>query len=300
MADARPWTGAGIAPTVRRVVLSHQLAQLRKEAGVSLDEAAGLIHTTALTVRRIERAEFAVRLVYVQQLLPYYLRDRPAEERERITADLLELAGDANQPGWWADYRDAMPTWLSPLLSLEDEASLIRSYNPHFVPGILQTAEYARAQLLMGAPDAPAEQIERAVQVRLLRQERLERHTTPVRLWLLLEQNVFARPVGDAAVMRGQMDRLLDLWDQEHITLQVLPFTSGAHPGAYGAYSLYRLRTQVLPDVVYVENLTRGSYIDDPDEVGTYLETLDRMAGSYAVSRSATRNYLEHVRKEYV
>lgn len=299
MAEARPWTGAGVAPTVRRITLSHQLAQLRKAAGLSLEEAAALIHTTPLTVRRIERGEFAVRLVYVQQLLPAYLRDRPEEERQELTRDVLELATEANEPGWWANYRDVMPNWLSPLLSLEDEAYLIRSYAPHFVPGLLQTAGYARAQLVMGSPDAASEEIDRMVEVRMNRQRRLAEQEEPVRLWALFEQNVFARPVGDSAVMRGQIDHLLEHFEEKHLTFQVIPFTAGGHPGAYGAYSLYRLRTQVLPDVVYVENLTRGLYLDDPSEVAAHLAALDRMASGYAATRTTTRSFLEHARKEY-
>jgi transcriptional regulator with XRE-family HTH domain len=312
VSGARPWTGAGIAPTVQRVILSELLGRLRERAGVSREAAAEIAGTSAGTIRRIELAETAVKISYVKLLLPEYLRGLPESEREVLSRSVLQLADDASANGWWHGFRDALPDWFTPFVSLEAVAAVIRSYAPHYLPGLLQTADYARALLRVGFPQDHPDDLERKVQARLTRQRVLEREDPP-KLWVLLDENVLRRPVGGPAVMAAMLDGLLEAVQEPHITVQVIPDAAGPHPGTFGPFSLFRLppaeeiafRTAghaeppVLPDIVYAEGLTRALYIDERPEVRAYQEALDRMAASYAVSVRETPKYLMRYRKEY-
>jgi transcriptional regulator with XRE-family HTH domain len=279
------------APTVGQVVLGKRLQDLRERAGLKRDEAARLLHVASATVRRMEMAEVAFKIPYVQLLLTAYgVVDGEAEA-------FLALAEESNKPGWWQRYHDILPDWFSMYVSLEGAASLIRSYEPHFVPGLLQTEEYARAVLHSGAiGQTKPEDIERHVALRMQRQTLLTRENAP-RLWIIMDETALLRPVGDADLMRGQIDRLLEAMKLPHVTIQIAQFASGPHPGTYGPFVLFRFPVSELPDMVYCEYLTGAVYLDSRVEVATHLEVMDRMA-AHAATAHRTKEILRGLRKE--
>ncbi|MET9482513.1 helix-turn-helix transcriptional regulator [Streptomyces sp. NPDC006638] len=286
MSDSR----TGTAPTVLRMLLGKRLGALREKARVSREAAAEILDVTPLTVRRMENSEVGLKLPYVRLLLTAYgVRAPEAEE-------FVELVKAANKPGWWHRYRDALPSWFSAYVSLEDEARLIRTYEPHYVPGLLQTEEYARAVLSAGAHRNPTE-LERRVALRAKRQQLLTKADAPI-LWILMEEAVLRRPVGGVDVMRGQIDRLIELASRPNVTLQIMPFSIGPHLGAFGPFHLFRFDLPDLPDIVYTENLTGAVYMDQRPDVAAYLEVLDTMA-VHASGVDGTRDFLQGIRKEF-
>nr|WP_238431273.1 helix-turn-helix transcriptional regulator [Streptomyces cavernae] len=287
MSDNR--SGGG-APTVLRMVLGKRLRQLREQAGVSYEDAARVIEVTPLTVRRIEKAEVGLRIPYVRELLHTY--GVPAAE----TDDFLSMAREANKPGWWYKYRDVLPDWFSAYVSLESEATVIRLYEPHYVPGLLQTHEYAAALMHVGFPNESKEDIDRRVALRLKRQDLLAKPDSPA-IWAVLDETVLRRPVGGAEVMRAQIDRLIEVLDLPKVRIQIMRFDAGAHPGAFGPFHYFRFGFSELPDVVYTENLSGAVYVDQPDDVVAYLEVLDRMSVQ-AEPVAKTRAILGELRKE--
>lgn len=209
------------APTVGQVVLGRRLLDLRERAGLKREEAARILRVTSATVRRMEMAEVALKIPYLQLLLKSYgVSDEEAEA-------FVALAEEANQPGWWQRFHDILPGWFSMYVSLEGAAVLIRSYEPHFVPGVLQTEEYARGVMESGAiGQTRPEDIERHVALRMQRQELLTREGAP-RFWAVMDETAVRRPVGGPEVMRAQIDRLLEATKLPNVTLQIAPSPRG-------------------------------------------------------------------------
>ncbi|MEV7285858.1 helix-turn-helix transcriptional regulator [Streptomyces sp. NPDC093252] len=279
------------APTVGQVVLGRRLLDLREGAGIKREEAAKILRVAPATVRRMEMAEVALKIPYLQLLLKAY--GVPEDEADAF----VQLAEEANKPGWWQRFHDILPGWFSMYVSLEGAARLIRSYDPHFVPGLLQTEGYARGVLKAGAVgQTRPDDIERHVDLRMQRQNLLTREDAP-RLWVVMDETALRRSVGGPEVMRAQIDRLLEATELSNLTLQVISFASGPHPGTYGPFVLFRFAMPELPDMVYSEYLTGAVYLDARAEVATYLEVMDRMAAQAATAQR-TKEILRDLRKE--
>ncbi|MEU6572892.1 helix-turn-helix transcriptional regulator [Streptomyces sp. NPDC046805] len=285
MSEPRP------APTVGQVVLGRRLLDLRERAGLKREDAARVLRVAPATVRRMEMAEVSFKIPYLQLLLKAYgVGDEEADA-------FVRLAEEANKPGWWQRFHDILPGWFSMYVSLEGAAALIRSYEPHFVPGLLQTEDYARGVLRAGAVGQTSpEDIERHVALRMERQELLARPDAP-RFWAVVDETALRRPVCGPKVMRAQIDKLLEVMALNHVTLQVVPFAGGPHPGTYGPFVLFRFAMSELPDMVYSEYLTGAVYLDARSEVATYLEVMDRMAAQAATAHR-TKEILRDLRKE--
>ncbi|RKN35057.1 helix-turn-helix domain-containing protein [Streptomyces hoynatensis] len=282
---------AGGAPTALRLVLGKRLQELRESAGLSFEEAAQALDVTHATIRRMEKAQVGLKVPYVEKLLRIY----GVTDQGEIDA-FLSLAREANQPGWWHRYRDVLPDWFSAFVSLESEADQIRAYEPHYVPGLLQTEAYATSVLRAGMPHAPAGEIERLVALRMGRQEVLERKQPPL-LWLVLDETVLRRPIGHPHVMRAQISRLIEATALPHVRLQVMPFAAGLHPAMYGPFHLFRFPLPELPDVACAENLVGAAYYDQRDDVSAFREALDRMCAQ-AAPVHRTEAILSGIRKE--
>ncbi|MFJ9031769.1 helix-turn-helix domain-containing protein [Streptomyces sp. NPDC102274] len=280
------------APTVGQVVLGRRLQDLRERAGLKREEAAKLLRVAPATIRRMETAEVALKIPYVQVLLRAY--GIPEDEADAF----VELTEEANKPGWWQRFHDILPDWFSMYVSLEGSAALLRAYEPHFVPGLLQTEGYARAVMNAGAVgQARPEDIERHVALRMERQSLLTRVDAP-KFWVIMDETVLRRPVGDSPeIMREQIDRLLEATAQSNVTLQIAEFSTGHHPGTYGPFVIFRFAVPELPDMVYSEYLTGAVYLDARPEVATHLEVMDRMAAQAATAQR-TKEILRDVRKE--
>ncbi|QJS09007.1 helix-turn-helix domain-containing protein [Streptomyces argyrophyllae] len=277
------------APTVGQVVLGKRLQELREAAGLSREEAARVLRVASATVRRMEMAEVALKIPYVQVLVTTY--GVPEEEADAF----VRLAEEANQPGWWQRFHDVLPDWFSLYVSLEGAARVIRSYEPHFVPGLLQTEEYARAVLEAGTiGQSSPETVERHVSLRMERQRLLEREDPP-HLWVIMDETVLRRPVSmRPAVLRDQLDRLLEYAGRDRVTLQIAEFAAGPHPGTYAPFTLFRFAEPELPDMVFTEYLTGALYLDSRQEVGAHLEVLDHMTARAASAQRTLKLLREH------
>ncbi|MFF1294007.1 MULTISPECIES: helix-turn-helix domain-containing protein [unclassified Streptomyces] len=287
MSERRP------APTVGQVVLGRRLQELREAAGLKREEAAKVLRVAPATVRRMEMAEVALKIPYVQLLLSTY---GVAEEE---TGAFVALAEEANQPGWWQRFHDVLPDWFSLYVSLEGAARIIRSYEPHFVPGLLQTEAYARAVMEAGTiAQQGSGTIERHVSLRMTRQQLLEKPDPP-HLWVIMDETVLCRPVGQGGeIMREQLDRLLEFAERDRVTLQIAEFAAGPHPGTYAPFSLFRFAEPELPDMAFTEYLTGALYLDSRAEVSAHLEVLDHMTAR-AASAERTKKILRERRATY-
>jgi transcriptional regulator with XRE-family HTH domain len=259
------WAG----PTVRRMLVGARLRRLRTELGLSREEAAQAIRASEWKIHRLENGQVGFKDRDIVDLLRLYGVDDPAE-----VADFLTLAREANTPGWWQHYGDVLPNWFRTYVDLESAASLIRSYEGQFVPGLLQTDDYMRAVVRGAHLEESGEELGRRVRLRLARQTLLTR-TEPPRLWAVVDEAALRRPVGGREVMRGQLERLIEATKLPNVTLQILPFAAGAHPAMGSAFSILRFPDQELPDVVYLEHLTNAIYLNKPDEVDQYLHVME-------------------------
>ncbi|MFF8904086.1 helix-turn-helix domain-containing protein [Streptomyces olivaceoviridis] len=289
MNEVRAGAGSS-APTVLRMILGRRLQDMRLGAGVSLDDAARALRVKPLTIRRLEKAEVGLKILYVEKLLQTYGADQ--QEIDEFVA----LAERANEPGWWHPYRDVVPAWFTAYVSLETGAKVLRTYEPHYVTGLLQTPAYARATLGGGFPNDTAEDLDRRVDLRLRRQSLLEKPDAPT-LWVVMEETVLHRVVGGPEVMREQIDRLLDVSELEHVSLDIVPFSACAHVGACAPFTYFRFEEPELPDIVYSELLSAAVYLDQRSDVVAHLEAHNRM--SLLTSSADSRALLDRMRKEY-
>ncbi len=255
-------------PTVLRLLLGAQLRRLRESQAISAHDAAQAIRGSESKISRIELGRNAVREIDIADLLTLYgITDKA--EREQ----LLSLASRANQPGWWHRYHDVLPPWFQAYIGLEESAQSIRSYDAQFVPGLLQTKEYAAAVLALG--DFSLDEAERLV---VLRKER-QRHFAAggTRLWAIVDEVALRRPVGGPAVLSRQLEYLGELSQQPWLTLQITPFPTVSH-AAPGSFCILRFADPALPDMVYAEQLNSATYIDKRAEVEPYLLAVERLS----------------------
>lgn len=278
------------APTALRVVLGRRLQDLRESAQLSFEQAAQALDVTHATIRRMEKAQVGLKIPYVEKLLRIY--HVPQSEVDGF----LTLAREANRPGWWHRYRDVLPDWFSAFVSLEAEADQIRAYEPHYVPGLLQTDAYATAVLRAGLPQSSSEEIDRLVALRMTRQALLSREQPPL-LWVVMDETVLRRPIGRPNVMRAQLARLIEMAHAPQVRLQILSFASGPHSAMYGPFHLFRFPIPELSDVACSENLVGAAYFDQRDDVSTFREALDRMCAQ-AAPVHRTEAILSAIRKE--
>ena len=271
MTTPAPEGGSVGGPTVLRMLLGAHLRRLRDAAGVTREDAGWEIRSSESKISRMELGRVSFKERDVADLLTLYGVD-DEEERNR----LLALARDANTPGWWHRFGDVLPSWFQSYLGLEAAASLIRTYEVQFVPGLLQTQDYARAVVLLGHGRAGTDEIDRRVRVRVTRQDLLNR-ANPPQIWAVIDEAVLRRPIGGREVMRGQVESLLQATKLPNVQLQVVPFAVGGHAAAGGAFSILRFPDPDLPDVVYVEQLTSALYLDKRDDVDHYAATMERL-----------------------
>ena len=259
-------------PTVRRMLVGAQLRRLRTEAGLSREQAGEAIRASEWKIHRLENGQVGFKERDIIDLLRLYgVTD--ADDADEVATFLL-LAREANSPGWWQHYGDVLPPWFRTFVDLESVATLIRTYEGQFIPGLLQTDDYMRAVVQGGDLDQSSEEVGRRVRLRMARQIVLTREQPP-RLWAVVDEAALRRPVGGPEVMRGQLERLIEATKLPNVTLQVLPLHAGAHPAMVGAFSILRFADGDLPDVVYLEHLTNAVYLDKRDEVERYLDVME-------------------------
>ena len=278
-------------PTVLRILLGAHLRRLRERVGISREEAGYHIRASGSKISRMELGRVSFKERDVIDLLAFYgVTD--SEERD----SLIQLTREANATPWWQKYQDAAPDWFGLYVGLEEAAQLIRVYEVQFVPGLLQTEDYARAVVMQGAPGLEPEEVERRVALRRGRQKLLTRDNPP-RLWAIVDEAALRRPMGGKDVLAGQIQRLMDLVNEPNITLQVMPFKYGGHAAEGGAFHIMRFPEADLPDMVYVEYLTGALYIEKPEEVERYAAVMERLSVA-GTSPERTREVLAGLLKE--
>jgi transcriptional regulator with XRE-family HTH domain len=262
--------GSG-GPTVLRILLGAQLRRLREAKRISLEEAGHVIRASHSKVSRLETGRVGFKDRDIADLLTFY---GVTDEKERDA--LRALAARANAQGWWHDYSDILPNWFEAYVGLEEAATQIRAYEIQFVPGLLQSGDYARAVTLLGYPNASSREIDRRVGLRLARQAVLTRPEPP-NIWVVLDEAVLQRPIGGAGVMRAQLRHLIELAQRPNVTIQIMPFEAGGHAAAGGPFSILRFADHDLPDVVYLEQLASALYLDKQESVDGYLMVMERL-----------------------
>jgi len=278
-------------PTVLRILLGAQLRRLREAANITREDAGYHIRASGSKISRMELGRVSFKERDVTDLLEFYGVTDPAHRES-----LVQLTHEANAPAWWQKYQDVVPDWFAVYVGLEEAAQLIRVYEVQFVPGLLQTEEYARAVVQQGAPGLDPAEVERRVAVRMGRQKLLSKDSPP-RLWAIVDEAALRRPMGGREVLTAQIQRLMDAVNEPYITLQIMPFKYGGHAADGGSFTIMRFPEADLPDMVYMEYLTGALYLDKPDEVERYAAVMERLSVA-GTSPDRTREILAGMLKE--
>ncbi|MFC5815621.1 helix-turn-helix domain-containing protein [Nonomuraea harbinensis] len=275
------------SPSARQRRLAAVLRGLRKEKGMSRETVAELMGCSAPTITRIEAATVGARIADVTMLLEIY--EVPAHTREV----LLQLARDARKRGWWDKLSDTIPEYFQSYVGLEEDASSITGYETEYVPGLFQTEEYARA-IMSAEPALPSEEeLALSLAIRMKRQEVLK-SAYPPEMWMVLNEAVIRRVVGEEGLMHRQLRHLHELSSQNSINIQVLPFSSGAHPAMNGGFSILKFPNLSDPDVVYLEYWRGSIYLEEPHDVNAYNRLFDHLRAR-ALGPDQTRRLIEQV-----
>lgn len=285
-AEADPSQPTG--PTVKRMALGTQLRRLREASGITREVAGYSIRASDAKISRMELGRVSFKERDVADLLTLYgIHDDP----DRLV--FLELVRQANSPGWWQEFGDVLPGWFETYLGLEQAASVIRTHEVQFVPGLLQVEEYAGAVVRLGLPDASADEVERRAGLRRRRQAVLTQDGAP-RLWAVLDETALRRPVGGRGVLGAQLRHLLELNERPNVTIQVLLHQSGGNAAVGGPFTILRFAEPDLPDIVYLEQLTSALYLDKRADTDRYATVMNRLAVE-AASPEATLHLLREL-----
>lgn len=278
------------SPSVRLRRLAAQLRELREAAGLTQEDVSERTGKDRSTLYRLESAQQRPQKSTLIQLLDLY---GAAEPRR---SELLTLLREASQRGWMRPYRSELPDVYSDYIGFEDEARSIANYESLFVPGLLQTEAYARAQLRGTLPNASEAEIESRVAARLERQPVLVKGDAP-KLWAIMDEAALRRLVGGRDVMRGQAGHLLEARSLPNVTIQVIPYGAGAHPGMDGSFVILEFPDPDDPSIVYVESAAGGLFLEENAEIRRYMLMFEHLRAA-ASGLDATAALLEAIVSE--
>lgn len=270
-------------PTALRMLVGVRLRRLRESSGTTRADAASAIGCPPSTISHLESGRTELPLDDVAELLSLY----DVDEAERQV--VLTLAAQADAPGRWQDYRDVICDEFAAFLGLEQDATVIRTYEVQQVPALLQTKDYAKA-LIAHNREGQAELIERWVALRMHRQQLLL-SPQPRKLWVVMDESVLRRQVGDSATMRAQLEHLQEMVALPHVTLQILSFGPGK---GVDPFTILRFAEADLPDVVYLEQTADARYLTKDADVRPYRHLLNQLS-VYAQPATATPEILQQV-----
>ncbi|HEX6519485.1 MAG TPA: helix-turn-helix transcriptional regulator [Streptosporangiaceae bacterium] len=280
------------SPTVKRRRLAAELRARREQARLTIEEVADTLEWSGAKISRIENARVSVLPRDVKFLLRVYGTAEGSGEWDA----LLTLARESRQRGWWREYGDAVPEGFDTYVGLEADAAMLHIYEPENVPGLLQTEDYARAVMRATMLTATEDAIGRHVAVRMARQERLVGPDAP-RLWAVVNEAVIRRSVGGSAVMCAQLAKLLDSGAQPGVTMQVMPFSAGAHAGMDGSFTILSFLEPGDPDVAYVPYYTGALYLEKSQQTTAYTLMFDHLRAA-ALAPGASRDLIARARDE--
>ena len=277
---------SGASLTVRQRELGRRLRQLRYQHGLTVEDVAGQLLCSATKVSRLETGMRRPSLRDVRDLCALYDLD------DQTSTELMNLARGAREQGWWTQYVDVS---FEPYIGLEAEATAITCYSMYYVPGLLQTEEYARALIKAIAPRIEPEVYEQRVEVRLRRQQLLEQEDRP-RYRVLLDEAVLHRRVGGTQVMYAQLSKILEAEKKDQAAVQIIPFDVGAHAAQDSNFVLLEFDEPSVSPVIYVEGLTGSRYIDREADVDRYREAVERLRDS-ALDQHESKHRLNQLRR---
>jgi len=280
---------AGTSPTVRQRELGKRLRELRNQHDLTVEDVADKLLCSATKISRLETAARRPSLRDVRDLCALYEVDEPT------AAELMRLAREAREQGWWTQYEDLN---LDPLIGLEQEASAITCYSMYYMPALLQTEEYARAIIKAIAPKMNPDIYEQRVEVRLRRQQLLEGPDRP-RYRVLLDEAVLRRRVGGSTLMAAQLEKVLEAARHGKVTVQIVPFDAGAYAAADGYFVLLEFDDPNLSPVVFTEGLTGNQYFERTAEIARYREAVENLRDSAQTPRDSLVR-MEELRKAYL
>ncbi|GGW15027.1 helix-turn-helix domain-containing protein [Streptomyces capoamus] len=281
---------SNVNPTVRRRRLGQELRRLRELKGMTAEEVAERLLVSQSKISRLENGRRSISQRDVRDLCGVY-----EVEDQRIVDSLMEMARDSRQQGWWHTFGD-IP--YSVYIGLETDAESLRVYEPQLVTGLLQTRAYAEALVQGALPETSTAEIEKRVQVRMRRQERITAENNPLRLWVVLDEAALRRLVGNKLVMREQLEHLIEMSQLPHVTVQVLPFEVGAHPGLNGQYAILEFADAADSSVVYLEGVTSDLYLEKAQDVQKYAVMYEHLRAQ-SLNVEASRQFIADVAKEY-
>ncbi|MFJ8911373.1 helix-turn-helix domain-containing protein [Amycolatopsis sp. NPDC102389] len=257
----------GQGPTVRRRRLASELRRLREAADLTIDEVSEKLECSASKVSRIETGHVGVTPRDARDMLELY--GIAGDEQEA----LVQLAREARKRGWWHAYNEV---FTGTFVGLEADASSLRAFQALLVPGLLQTERYAKAVIRAMRPDAEDAEIRRRVAARMARQELLT-DPSPPEYWAVIDEAVLHRVVDGPEVMAEQLYRMVTMAAQPNVTVQIVPFGAGAHPGMEGPFLIMGFPELADTDVVYVDSTSSGLYLEEPPDVRRYALMFDHL-----------------------
>ncbi|HEY8372648.1 MAG TPA: helix-turn-helix transcriptional regulator [Pseudonocardiaceae bacterium] len=278
------------SPTVRRRRLAAELRRLREQAGMTVQQVADQMGCTHPKISRIENGHRPAALGDVHMMLSLYGVTGPEFDR------LMALARDSRKKGWWHSYLDILSEWYATYVGLEAEAKRVRTYEAEVMPGLLQTEDYARAITRAMLVTASDHEVQRRVELRMQRQQRLV-DDDPIEVWAVVSEAVLRRPVGGHEVMRRQLEHLAKLAERPNVTVQVLPFAAGAHPAMAGPFVILEFPEPMDPDVVYLETQVGGLYLEESSEIDSYRRIMEHLCAT-ATDPAATVSTIRQIAKE--
>ncbi|WP_028810976.1 helix-turn-helix domain-containing protein [Streptomyces flavidovirens] len=281
---------SNVNPTVRRRRLGQELRRLRELKGMTAEEVAERLLVSQSKISRLENGRRSISQRDVRDLCGVY-----DVEDHRIVDSLMQMAKDSRQQGWWHAFGD-IP--YSVYIGLETDAASLRVYDPQIVPGLLQTPRYAEALITGALPETAVSDVEKRVNVRLRRQERILTADQPLRLWAVIDEAALRRVVGDRQLMREQLEHLVEQSQLPHVTVQILPFDMGAHPGISGHYAILEFPDAADSSVVYIEGVTSDLYLEKANDVQKYSVMYEHLRAQ-ALNVEASRHFIANIAKEY-
>ncbi|MDQ0934729.1 helix-turn-helix domain-containing protein [Streptomyces turgidiscabies] len=281
---------SNVNPTVRRRRLGQELRRLREQKGMTAEEVAERLLVSQSKISRLENGRRSISQRDVRDLCGVY-----EVEDQRMVDSLMEMAKDSRQQGWWHAFGDVP---YSVYIGLETDAASLRVYDPQVIPGLLQTRPYAEALITGALPETASSDVENRVQVRLRRQERITALENPLRLWTVLDEAALHRVVGNKLLMREQLESLVEQSQLPHVTVQVIPFEMGAHPGLNGQYAILEFPDAADSSVVYIEGVTSDLYLEKAQDVQKYSVMYEHLRAQ-ALNVDQSRQFIADLAKEY-
>jgi len=281
---------SNVNPTVRRRRLGQELRKLREAKNMTAEQVAERLLVSQSKISRLENGRRSISQRDVRDLCGVY-----EVEDERMVDSLMQMAKDSRQQGWWHAFGD-IP--YSVYIGLETDAESLRMYESQIIPGLLQTPAYAEAVISGAMPESTPADIDKRVTVRTRRQERIRDDERPLRLWAVIDEGALHRIVGSRQLMVQQLEHLIEQSHLPHVTVQVIPFEMGAHPGISGQYSILEFPDTSDSSVVYIEGVTSDLYLEKAQDVGKYSVMYEHLRAQ-ALNVDQTREFIAKMAKKH-